>query len=350
MELNSLVRQVTQYTVSNPYERDCWEKAPAITGVLAWEDATAIEAVTRWLDRAVATQRSDGNLSYGDASSTVTAQGHLSSAGHVRSLTPTASLSASLGYPLLLRYRQTKNPAYLEAARRQYEGLLASPRTSDGGIWARKEGPELWIDFVYLMGPFMALYGLVTGDQSAIDEAFAQYDVHVRHLVDPVKKLARHAWCERPDHYPQSTFWLRGNGWMVCAAVDLLTLVPSHPGAAAMRESCAETLKAMAECQDACGYFLHVLDDPTSNFEASGTLMFAYAVARAIELGIAPESMRAAALKAFRVVAGAVEPSGKVPGVAVPPGGPGVPFNWTLFGQGFFLLAAHELRRYVGEL
>ena len=45
-----------------------------------------------------------------------------------------------------------------------------------------------------------------------------------------------------------------------------------------------------------------------------------------------------------------VEPSGKVPGVAVPPGGPGVPFDWTLFGQGFFLLAACELKdRLVGE-
>jgi unsaturated rhamnogalacturonyl hydrolase len=44
-----------------------------------------------------------------------------------------------------------------------------------------------------------------------------------------------------------------------------------------------------------------------------------------------------------------VEASGKVPGVALAPGGPGVPFNWTLFGQGFFLLAAHVLKDHLPD-
>ena len=49
-------------------------------------------------------------------------------------------------------------------------------------------------------------------------------------------------------------------------------------------------------------------------------------------------------------MAGSVEETGKVPGVAMVPGGPGVPFDWTLFGQGFFLLAAHALKAHVGPL
>jgi len=40
-----------------------------------------------------------------------------------------------------------------------------------------------------------------------------------------------------------------------------------------------------------------------------------------------------------------VQEDGAIPGVAVPPGGPGVPFGSTLFGQGFFLLATHALRQ-----
>jgi unsaturated rhamnogalacturonyl hydrolase len=114
-------------------------------------------------------------------------------------------------------------------------------------------------------------------------------------------------------------------------------------------------LAAMAPLQDASGYFLHVLDDPLSNLEASATLMYAWAAERAIALdvrveGLAPEQLRASALRAFTVVAGAVEDSGKVPGVAMVPGGPGVPFDWTLFGQGFFLLAAHALREHLGTV
>ena len=138
-------------------------------------------------------------------------------------------------------------------------------------------------------------------------------------------------------------FWSRGNGWLVCAAVDLLELVPDHRDAGFVREVGVAALKAMATYQDASGYFCHVLDDPRSNLEASGGLMFAYAVAKAARLGLDVEELVPAALRALSAVAGGVEPSGKVPGVAVPPGGPGVPFDWAPFGQGFFLLAAGEL-------
>lgn len=336
MDIDDLVRRVAGFTLSHPDERDCWTKATAITGLLEDSDPALVMAADRWLQRAMAMQRSNGHLNYSDAVHGV--------GGHIHSFTPTASLSASLGYPLLLRYQQNAEASYLDAARRQMEALRKSPRTSDGGIWARAERPELWIDFTHLMCPFMALYGKIASDASAIDEAFAQYQVHVAHLLDSRKHLARHAWCEKPDHFTQSTFWSRGNGWLVCASVDLLTIAPEHPAAKFVAATCSRVLGAMAPYQDATGYFCHVLDDPSSNLEASGTLMFAYAVACGVRLGAVAPSLMPAAIKAFRAVAQAVEPSGKVPGVAVPPGGPGVPFDWTLFGQGFFLLAARELK------
>lgn len=342
MQLDFLVEKVTQFALDRPDERDCWMRAPAMTGVLAWGEERAAGAVDRWLRRSIETQRSDGNLGFADS-----VQGL--SSGHIRSFTPLASLSAAMGYPLLLRYQQTGDAVLLEGARRQIEALLAAPRTKDGGIWARAEGPELWIDFTYLMCPFLALYGKITGNRSYIDEAYRQYAVHVDHLLDPHKNLARHAWCERPDHYPQSTFWSRGNGWLICASVDLLELAPEHKDAAQVKATLASVLEAMSHYQETSGYFCHVLDNPASNLEASGTLMFAYAAARAVALGVASEDLIPRALRAFRAVAGGVEASGKVPGVAVPPGGPGVPFDWAPFGQGFFLLAAHALRDAIKE-
>jgi unsaturated rhamnogalacturonyl hydrolase len=342
MDVAELAQRVARFALNHPDERDCWMRATAISGVLAWGDPADVETVDLWLQRAVATQRSNGDLSYSDGVRAI-------AAGHVRSFTPTSALSASLGYPLLRRYQQTGNSAYLAAARRQMDALRRATRTSGGGICARAEAPELWIDFTHLMCPFMALYGVITGDTAAVDDAFLQYGVHVEHLVDPRKHLARHAWCEAPDHYPQSTFWSRGNGWLACASVDLLSIAPDHAGAGEVAGTCARLLDAVARHQDASGYFCHVLDDPTSNLEASGTLMFAYAVTRGIALGIVDKSFAPAALRAFSAVAGAVEPSGKVPGVAVPPGGPGVPFDWTPFGQGFFLLAAHHMQEKFSE-
>ncbi|XYJ92212.1 Glycoside hydrolase, family 88 (plasmid) [Cupriavidus necator] len=317
-------------------ERDCWIKAPLLTAALTCGTDEEIAVADAWLARAVATQRSDGNLSYADSVRGL-------SNGHISTFTPLGTLTASLGYPLILSHQRRRNPAFLKGAQRQLEALRRTPRTADGGLWGRGERPELWIDFTYLTGVFLAQYGALTDDRQALDDGFHQFKVHVDHLLDARKNLCRHVWCERPDHYPQSTFWARGNGWLVCAGVDLLSIAPQHAEAEPVRTTTRAVLQAMARYQETSGYFCHVLDDPSSNLEASGTLMYAYAAARAVDLGLLDASYLEGAQRAFDVVAGSVEPSGKVPGVAVPPGGPGVPFDWTMFGQGFFVLAAHAL-------
>ena len=79
----------------------------------------------------------------------------------MRTFTPTGTLSAAIGYPMLEVYERTKDPRYLEAARLQAEAILRAPRTRDGGISCRFESNELWVDFIYLMGPFLARYGTV---------------------------------------------------------------------------------------------------------------------------------------------------------------------------------------------
>jgi unsaturated rhamnogalacturonyl hydrolase len=332
----ALVRSVTQYTIAHPDERDPWEKAPAISGILAWNDPGAVAAVRRWIDRAVDTQGSEGYLCYPERIEL--------SAGHVRTFTPTASLSASIGFPLLDFYEHTKEKRYLDAAVRQAEALARAPRTRDGGISCRYESTELWVDFTYLMCPFLARLGKITGEQRHIDEGYGQFEIHARHLVDPLTGLSRHAWCETPNHYPQSTFWARGNGWLIACATDLLEIAPEHASAEVARTICRMTLTAMRELQDRSGFFRHILDDRFAKFEASATVMFAYAAAKAVKLDIVDKSFLDNAVRGWKVVAGSVLDNGAVPGVAVPPGGPGVPFGTTLFGQGFFLLAAHALR------
>src|SRR5262249_47044678 len=142
--------------------------------------------------------------------------------GHAAVFTPTAALSSALGFNVLAYYERDGGDALLQAARRQAEALLAGPRTRHGGISVRREGPELWIDFIYMMCPFLARLGRIDGRQDLVDEALRQIDVYVRHLVDPEHFLARHAWRETPNSYLQSTFWCRGNGWLTCALVDTL--------------------------------------------------------------------------------------------------------------------------------
>lgn len=339
-KMEQLVKQVTAFTLTNSAERDSWEKAIAMTGLQAWADEEALTVVKAWLDRAVATQNSSGNLCYADA---------FKAAEVGIDYTPTGSLSSSLGMPLLALYERTNNPSYLDAAARQIQALVNSPRTSDGGIAPRHEGLELWIDSTYLTCPFLIRFGQITNQDQYIEEGVHQFEVHVKHLLDEKANLARHIWCEVPNTFPQSTFWARGCGWLFLAAIELLHLLPSHPKADLFKDVATRTITAMSKYQDASGYFRNTLDDPRAKVEASGTLMFAYAVPRAVELGLIDEALIDNALRGFNVVAGAIEASGKVPGVSVPPGGPNVVFDWTMFGQGFFLLAAKTLQPYLKD-
>lgn len=337
LDPTELVARVTRWALAHPDERDPWEKAPAMTGVLAWNEPESVAGIKRWIDRGVDTQGSDGYLCYSERIELP----H----GHVRTFTPTGTLSASIGYPMLELHSRAEDPRYLEAAKLQVEAILRAPRTRDGGISCRFESKELWVDFIYLMAPFLARYGQITGERQHIDEAFAQYEIQAKHLIDPFTGLARHAWCETPNHFPQSTLWARGNGWLVCAAVDLLEIAPNHARAKYLTDTCRAALLAMQSLQDRSGFLRHILDDPFSKYEASSTVMFAYAAAKAAERGIVGNELVESALKGWRAVALSVGADGAVPGVAVPPGGPGVPFGSTLFGQGFFLLATHALRK-----
>jgi unsaturated rhamnogalacturonyl hydrolase len=336
LDFDSLVKQVTSYILTHPYERDVWEKAPAITGILRWNDDKAITVAKAWVDRAVDVQSSRGYLSYDERIELAK--------GHVEVFSPTAALSSALGYCVLAFHERNNEERLLEAARLQARALLEAPRTRGGGFWVRDEGPELWIDFIYLMCPFLARLGRLTGDSKLIDEALLQVDVYVHHLVDKEENLARHAWRETPNSFLQSTFWCRGNGWLTCCLVDLLAEIGDHPRAEPLRELGRRVFDAIGALQDRSGFFRNILDDQHAKFEASGTLMFAYSAARAVNMGWLDASFMDKAERAFRVVAGSVEPDGAVPGVQVPPGGPGVPFATALYGQGFFLQAAAELK------
>lgn len=344
-EVDQLVDRVTKFTLNNSstrsgydFERDAWEKAIAMTGLQAWGDSNALAVVQGWLDRAVATQTSAGNLCYANA---------FKAAEVGMDYTPTGSLSSSLGMPLLTLYDRTGNKYYIDAAERQIEALVNSPRTSDGGIAPRYEALELWIDSTYLTCPFLVKFGQLSNQDKYVEEGVHQLEVHVAHLLDDQANLARHVWCEVPNTFPQSTFWSRGCGWLYLAAIELLELLPSHPKAKFFKDVAVRTLTAIRKYQDASGYFRETLDDPASKLEASGTLMFAYAIPRAVDLGLVDKAMINDALRAFDVVAGSVEASGKIPGVSVPPGGPHVVLDWAMFGQGFFLLAAKALQPYV---
>lgn len=344
MKLADRVDTVVAAVLALDGSADYWERQGAMTALLRWRHPEGIRAVTRWLDQAIATQTSDGRLCYGGTTNLSFGAFRVMETAIMRQFRASASVSAYFAYPLLLLHECTGDARYLGAAARQMDAVLSGPRTSEGFLQMNAAAPEVWIDELYPVCGALARLGRMSGRAELVDEAYRQVRIARRRLVDPVTGLARHVWCERPNSYPESAFWSRGNGWLAGAAAEILLEAPDHPEAPAVCELLAGVLTAMAEVQDRSGFFHDFLDDPYTALESSGTLQFAYAAALGVELGAVPGTLADPAVRALEAVAGIVGADGSIGRVALPPGGPGVPLGTMVLGQSFFLLAAYHLR------
>lgn len=328
-----------------------WVTGVSINGLLAHGSEESVDRARELVDRAVATQNDRGNLGYGP-SYPIETFSHGREYETSWDLTVNACMNTNnttaIGHGVLEFHERTGQERYLDAARGEFEYLQSVERTDTGGI--PHHDPDragirsLWADSTYMMCPFFARYGRLADDDAARREAVDQLLVHADHLQDPRTGLFRHIWVERPDHYPQGSFWARGNGWVAAAVVDVIDqLGEETPRRAELVEVFEELCSAILERQDGSGFWHNVVDDQHSPLESSGTAMFAYAFARGLDHGILDETQfREPAEAALEAVTGVVGKDGAVRRVAGPPGGPGAPLTETAYGQGWYLLAATE--------
>lgn len=330
----SLVPRVAEFTVARDMENEDWEKGTAVNGLLAIGEEY-VPTARDIVDRAIRTQTAEGKFNYDDPKPWMHGEDP-----HRAQCEP-----VTLGHGVLEFYERTGEDRYIDAARRQYEYLRdEAKRTEDGGI-AYSTGPiELWVDSIYMVCPFFARYGAMAGEEEAFDEAVLHIEVQATHLQDPNHGLFRHEWRETPDTYPESSLWARGNGWALAGMVDTLDELPGdHHGYDSVRGILTDQAETLLDLQDSTGFWHHILDYPDSPLETSATLQYAYAFARANELGVLGEEYLEAAERAFEAATGTVNEQGAVRRVAVPPGGPDAPLGITSYGQGWFLMAAAQL-------
>ncbi|MDX1744561.1 MAG: glycoside hydrolase family 88 protein, partial [Halobacteriales archaeon] len=141
------------------------------------------------------------------------------------------------------------------------------------------------------------------------------------------------------------TFWARGNGWALAGLLHVRDHLPeSHDGRAVLADMIRDHAERLLALHDRSGYWHNLLDDPQTPLETSGTCMFAYGFMKGLDDGVlTDDAYREAAHRAMAVCEGIVDADGAVRRVVGPPGGPGVPFAVTSYGQGWFLLAASRI-------
>ena len=191
------------------------------------------------------------------------------------------------GYICLLLYEQTGDQKYLDAADKVWEYISEQAgRTSEGGLnhmgWI--SGNQIWVDTLFMVGPFLMKYAEITGSDAPYEEIALQLQVFRRHLRDAETGLYRHRYDDDTGELAPSEplYWGRGNGWVFVASALANNLLPDHIKAE-MDYDIESDLRAMFEtlkAQETDGGRFHTIVNRTDTYlETSASLLYAYAVA-----------------------------------------------------------------------
>ncbi|PZP43927.1 MAG: glycosyl hydrolase, partial [Pseudopedobacter saltans] len=175
----------------------------------------------------------------------------------------------------------------------------------------------IWADDLYMSVPFLARMGKLTGDMKFFDDAIKQVEHFNRYLYDSTKGVYFHCWYSDIAQNGVA-HWLRCNGWMAMAQVDLLNNLPqSHPKRQELIAFLQRQLTGIARYQDQAGLWHQIIDKHDSYLESSGTAMFVYAIAKAVNEKWIPASYKSIAVEGWKGLSKKVTDDGKVEDVCV---------------------------------
>ncbi|KAG6919278.1 hypothetical protein DXG01_007410 [Tephrocybe rancida] len=261
-----------------------------------WELGTAAEALTELSWPALSVFQPSAFPPPQHLNGTLNASDVLEIAVRTVSNKPASSLSliaeqgsaadpASIGVAVLLANWTRSDPSttvFASAASGQLEQLLHHvPRSDKGAISHRQDEVQLWADFVYMVPPFIAYYGVLQGGSEGRALMQIAYD-QCRLYRDALKDesgLWRHVTL---GDWQDDSHWGTGNAW---AAAGMLRVLQSlnHSSDARLfvnqqgnlTEWIQEITTAAWLYQTRAGALLNVIDALDSFADASSTSLLA---------------------------------------------------------------------------
>ncbi len=218
------------------------------------------------------------------------------------------------GRALLMLYQQTQpdKEKYRKAADLLWKQLENQPKTNEGGYWHKKRYPyQMWLDGLFMAEPFSAEYSLVFNHPEHFNDIAKQFTLIEKYAVDEKTGLIYHAYDESksqkwadPKTGRSPHFWSRAIGWYAMALVDVLDYFPQdHPQRANLIKYLQRLAPALVKYQDPkSGVWYQMTTQGTragNYFEASGSCMFVYALAKGVRMGYLPKNYLTAAQKGY---------------------------------------------------
>jgi len=192
-------------------------------------------------------------------------------------------------------YERTGDERYRKAIETLREQMRTHPRNNAKGFWHKQIYPhQMWLDGIYMAGPFLSEYALRFNEPETFDDVIHQITLIEKHTRDVKTDLLYHAWDESkqqrwcdPETGLSKYFWGRAVGWYVMALVDVLDHLPQdHTQRSGLIAILDKTAAALVKVQDeTTGLWYQILDLPERDgnyLEASASAMFVYAFAKGV--------------------------------------------------------------------
>lgn len=209
-------------------------------------------------------------------------------------------------------YAMTKNPKYRKAIELLRSQMKTHPRISTGGFWHKKIYPhQVWLDGLYMAGPFLAEYAYTFNEPELFDDVALQlidaykdtYDSKTGLLYHGYDESRKQRWADKKTgHSPN--FWSRSMGWYMMALVDVLDYFPQdHPRRGEILKILNDLSASLEKFRDAkTGMWYQVtnMGNKKGNYlESTGSAMFIYTWVKGAQLGYLPSEYITKGIEAY---------------------------------------------------
>lgn len=237
----------------------------------------------------------------------VDGDGNLAVQDHLDDLMP--------GQLLLTLHQETGADSYKAAADMLIGKLEHWKRNAAGGFWHKDIYPDqMWLDGIYMQGPFAVKYAELYSRKSLVDLVVEQALLMFDTMWDEETGLLYHAWdasrkaaWAHPETGLSPEFWGRSVGWYGFALVDMLDSIrPGHTERSKLISILVKVVEGVIQYQDReNGLWYQVTNKPEQpgNWpELSCSTLFVYTIAKAVRMGYVPAALMTYARSGFEGV------------------------------------------------
>jgi len=202
----------------------------------------------------------------------------------------------NMGKVLFDLYEHTGEEKYEKAIKLIKSQLDSHPRIPAGNYWHKLNYPhQVWLDGLYMVQPFYAMYETTFGDGSGIEDIVKQFDFVFDTMLDKKTGLYYHGYDDSKslDWADTTTglspnFWSRSIGWFAMAMADTAEII--GPAYFYKQFQCLmDSLLKVQDSETKLFYQVTNMGHKEGNYlETSGSAAIAYAFMKGSLNGLLP--------------------------------------------------------------